>query len=136
MARCSKLTVTAGLSNFRKKIFIHISPYIRCLNFAHHLINFVQRIYHLRQHQRCRQFKDCVIHIFGIRTVFVTMQCLNEWKYPFLHHRIHPISRKVVKYRPFQLRSVNRSFSYFYFFHENTLIRQAKHGTLFGTNII
>jgi len=47
MSWCPELSIPPGLCNLGKKILIDISSHISRLNFIHHRINLIQRIYYL-----------------------------------------------------------------------------------------
>ena len=45
----------------------------------------------------CGQFKDSIIHIFGICAVFISVKIFDKRKYPFLHNRIHSTCREITE---------------------------------------
>ena len=63
------------------QVLIDVSPCICVFQLCHLIVYFIHGSHNFIQHQWCRYFKDCVTHIFGIRTFFISMKIFNKWEH-------------------------------------------------------
>ena len=106
------------------------------MEFFHHGIDLIHRIYNLGEHQRRVYLKDCIIHVFAIGRVLISMKILYKREYPFLDNRIHSLCREVVEGRPLKLITINFTVSDFNFICKYALVRKSKHGSFLCAEVI
>ena len=136
MSRRSELTINTGLWNLGKKILIYISADISLMKLFHHGINFIHGIHNLGEHQRSIYLEDCVIHIFAIGRVLVSVKILYKREYPFLDNWIHSLCREVVEGRPLKLITINLTVSDLNLIRKNALIRKSQHSGFLCTEVV
>ena len=136
MARCAELTVQAGLRDFGEQIFIGVTAHIHRLRLIHQAVNFIQRVHYFGKQQRRGQLENGIVHIFGVGTVLVTVQILDERKHPFLHSSVHFLCRKIVEHAPFELLTVDGALAELHLVRKNALVRQPQHGGFLGAQIV
>ena len=136
MSRRAELPVAPRLGNLAQQILIHVAANICLLDLGHLRVNAVQTVHHLGQHQGGGQFKDRVVHVFGVGAVRIAVQRLDKGKNPLLNNLIHFRRRQIVKHRPLKLLAIDGSPIDGHFFRKDRGIRQAQHFTVLCLSIV